>query len=1178
MNTQPIFSDPSGTRWKKIKAGLCASIFLTSLIFGFLLFHVTRVLEFPPLTLLPLGHDSIAVPASHPNQSLPPHPSDVHNEPHRPPFASPKSSYRRLQAAFYDENDPRSLLSLKDHIHQLNVLFPQWLHLDPSKGIVKVFPRNGEPYNADSRGIRSLDIQDTVKQTIEHAHADLDIVPVIDDIDHSMDAPDPATGRFLRNKTLQIRFVQQLDHILAANPMFKGLAIRFGGVSIDSPKEYSDFLKVLSITLHQRGLPLYVCLDENEVEDTSFLRLIAASSDSVVLMMFDQNKDALHPGPLADQRWFTFGLRKATAIVAPNKLICVIGNYGYDWKTPLFPDKRNKRSSDAVLYDLAVPDIWQEARQSHSQIRFDSRSLNPHFAFLDPISGLRHDLWWLDGTTALNQLRAAHALGIESVALYRLGFEERGIWSIWDDYLDPDAENNLRHLEPEPYVSGFGEGDILRFSTRSIPGERSLQATGTNDEIIDEKIHSFPHGYELERRGYDRNQLAITFDDGPDPEWTPRILDVLKSKKVPATFFVVGQQAQAYSDLVKQAVLAGHEIGNHTYSHPDMDKVSFARAVQEVNLTERLLQSKIGVTPHYYRPPKDIDQGLITKDEANAANLIQNMGYLIVGARVDSTDWDQAGPHAAQTIVANVVDQLHSMKEPGPKYRGSIILMHDGGGNRSATLAALPVLIDRLRTLGYHFVPLSELVGKTREEAMPSRSSNRIWSTVPDLMFFSLLSWSSRALKSIFLMGGILIAARLFCIGILAGIARFRPRPPSISEYKPRVTALIPAYNEERTIANTIHSVLSSDYPLLRIIVVDDGSTDRTHDVIQETFGTEIAAGTISVLAKENAGKAEALNFALQEISEEIYIGIDADSMVAPDAIRKLISHFSNPRIGAVAGNIVVGNEVNRLTLMQALEYVTGQSLERRAFGLFGMVTVIPGAFGAWRTEAVRKIGGYQADTVAEDADLTVQLIEQGYQTVYEDRAIAFTEAPIHAKALRKQRFRWTFGVLQTLFKHRLAFSARPSFGLFVLPSLLLYQVLFPLLSPLLDFVFLGGMIIALLSKPFQVNSASNAAQLILYFLIFAFLDAVTCLLALGMDGKTSAKHLSVLRHLPFQRFGYRYLLCFELLRSIKRAFDGRPFEWTKIERSATLTGITEPLSTPRLPDNSFRSRTCLPQ
>lgn len=1161
MNTHQIFYDPSGNRWKKIKIGFCVSTVLTFLILGFLLFHVTRVLRIPALTLLPLGHNYLSIPTSPANQPFPTrHPSEVYPALYSPPVASRTSPPQRLRGAFYDENDPRSLLSLKDHIHQLNVLFPQWLHLDPLHGTIKIFPRNGEPYNADAPRGRSLNVQRTIKKAIEDAHADLDIVPVIDDINPSIDAPDSATGKFLGNKALQAHFVQQLEHVVTANSQFKGLAIRFGGVSMDSLKGYSGFLKLLSATLHRRGLRLYVCLDENEAENTSLLRLIARSSDSVILMMFDENKEASHPGPLADQKWFARGIRKVTTIVSSDRLICVIGSYGYDWATPLSKNQRNGPLRDAVLYDLAVQDIWQEAQESHSVIGFDPQSLNPHFAFLDPVAGLRHDVWWLDGATAFNQMRTARALGIENFALYRLGLEERGIWSIWDDYLAPNAGKNLMHLAPEPYVSGFGEGDVLSFSARAVSGERSFRTTGPTNEIVDEKILSFPHGYELERRGYDRSQLAITFDDGPDPEWTPKILDVLKQKEVPAAFFVVGQQVQAYSNLVQQIALAGHEIGNHTYSHPDMDKVSFARAVQEVNLTERLLQSKIGVTPHYYRPPKDIDQGPITKEEADAANLIQNMGYLIVGARVDSTDWEQTGPQAAQKIVANIVDQLHAMKEPGPKYRGSILLMHDGGGDRSATLAALPVLIDRLRALGYRFVPLSELIGKNREETMPSRSCRPIWSRGPDLIFFFLLSWSSWTLKIIFLIGGGLIAARLFFIAILAGIARFQSRRNRRDDYKPRVVAFIPAYNEERTIANTIRSVLSSDYPFLRIVVIDDGSTDCTREVIQEIFRAEITAGVLSILEKKNAGKAEALNFALKEISEEIYIGIDADSIVAPDAIGKLVFHFSNPRVGAVAGNIAVGNEMNRLTSMQSLEYVTGQSLERRAFGLFRMVTVIPGAFGAWRTEAVRKIGGYPLDTVAEDADLTVQLIEQGYQTVYEDRAIAFTEVPANAKTLGRQRFRWTFGVLQTLFKHRLAFTSRPSFGLFMLPSLLLYQVLFPLISPLLDFSFFGGMIFAFLSGYLQLHSASNATQLILYFFIFAFLDAVTCLLALLMDGKTSAKHLSVLRHLPFQRFGYRYLLCFELLRSIKRALDGRPFEWTKIERSATLTVARETL------------------
>jgi cellulose synthase/poly-beta-1,6-N-acetylglucosamine synthase-like glycosyltransferase len=209
---------------------------------------------------------------------------------------------------------------------------------------------------------------------------------------------------------------------------------------------------------------------------------------------------------------------------------------------------------------------------------------------------------------------------------------------------------------------------------------------------------------------------------------------------------------------------------------------------------------------------------------------------------------------------------------------------------------------------------------------------------------------------------------------------------------------LIPAYNEEKVIVRTIRSVLNSDYRNLQIIVIDDGSSDRTYEIAREAYTAEIASGRVQVLTKPNGGKAAALNYALDRLTEEIYVGIDADTVIAPDAITKLIPHFEDPLVGAVAGNAKVGNRVNLWTRWQALEYITSQNFERRALDLFNVVTVVPGAIGAWRTGPVKAAGGYPINTVAEDADLTMGLLELGLKVVYEDRALAFTGT--HAPAL----------------------------------------------------------------------------------------------------------------------------------------------------------------------------------
>jgi cellulose synthase/poly-beta-1,6-N-acetylglucosamine synthase-like glycosyltransferase len=347
--------------------------------------------------------------------------------------------------------------------------------------------------------------------------------------------------------------------------------------------------------------------------------------------------------------------------------------------------------------------------------------------------------------------------------------------------------------------------------------------------------------------------------------------------------------------------------------------------------------------------------------------------------------------------------------------------------------------------------------------------------------------------------------------------------------------------------------------------VIDDGSTDRTAEVAREAYGAEIAAGRVQVLSKVNGGKAAALNYALDRLTEEIYIGIDADTVIATDAISKLIPHFEDPRIGAMAGNAKVGNRVNLWTRWQALEYITSQNFERRALDLFHVVTVVPGAIGAWRTAPVKAAGGYPINTVAEDADLTMNLLEQGYRVDYEDRSLAFTEAPINAKGLMRQRFRWSFGTLQAVWKHRAAFVRNPAMGLFALPNILVFQMLLPLVSPFIDMMFLWGIGNYFVDRHYHPEAASSASfeKLLVFFLGFLIIDFVTSSVAFSLERRHPANKGDgwLLFHIWLQRFAYRQVFSIVLFKTIKRAIDGKPFNWDKIQRTAKMSKRTEALT-----------------
>ena len=609
----------------------------------------------------------------------------------------------------------------------------------------------------------------------------------------------------------------------------------------------------------------------------------------------------------------------------------------------------------------------------------------------------------------------------------------------------------------------------------------------------------------------------------------------------------------------------GHEIGNHTFTHPDISGISNGQIDLQLALTERLFAAKLGVNPLYFRPPYSIDQEPDTNDQAAPADRIQNLGYVIVGDKIDTNDWDEHPRKTPQEITDSVFQQMHDM-QTRPWMQGSIILLHDGGGDRSATIAALPVLIQALRDRGYTIVPVSQLMGKTRAEVMPPLNRHQRWQARVDSIAFFVWAFFNHFVVAVFFVGDILMSARLIIIGVFAVIDRFRKRKNFAGpDYAPRVAVLIPAFNEEKVIVRTIRSVLMSNYKNIRVIVIDDGSKDNTYQTAIDAYPAEIDSGRLAVLTKPNGGKADALNFALNQTNEEIYVGIDADGVIAHDAIANLVCHFANPKIGAVAGNAKVGNRVNLWTRWQALEYITSQNFERRALDLFDVVMVVPGAIGAWRTAAVKDGGGYHTNTVAEDADLTMNLLEQGYEVIYEDCALAFTEAPINMNGLMRQRFRWSFGILQAIFKHRGAIRKRRAMGFFALPNTLIFQILLPLFSPFIDLMFFAGVANYFYNKHFHPEAASAASfeKLLAFFLGFLIIDFVTSALAFSLERKHPAckGDAWLLWHIWIQRFTYRQVFSIVLFKTLKRAIDGKPFAWDKLERTVTMSRETEKLT-----------------
>ena len=528
------------------------------------------------------------------------------------------------------------------------------------------------------------------------------------------------------------------------------------------------------------------------------------------------------------------------------------------------------------------------------------------------------------------------------------------------------------------------------------------------------------------------------------------------------------------------------------------------------------------------------------------------MGYFSVGLHVDPNDWQRP---PADDIVQRVIDQV---TDPNPDIRGHIILLHDSGGDRSETLAALPKLIDALRAKGYEFVPVSELAGLSRDEAMPPVPPSSLGRLV-GFPVFTTLRWLGDLLSGLFFAAIFLGVARavLLCgIGLRNRQVEARRVVPPLPEPAPLQSVLIPAFNEVKVIVQSIRCILASDYPNLEVIVIDDGSIDGTSQCVRQHFADD---PRVTLLTVPNGGKAKALNWGLRRARGSVIVTLDADTHFQSNSISKLVRWFADPDIGAVAGNAKVGNRINVITSWQALEYITSQNLERRELAALGCFTVVPGAIGAWKREALESLGGFPSDTLAEDQDLTIALLRANYKVLYDSTAIGWTEAPATLRDLVKQRFRWAFGTLQCLWKHR-SETLRPRrgmLGLIALPQTWLFHFLFSLIAPLVDVALVWRLAMSsydVLQHPDQFDS-DTLLKVLVYYLAFLILDFTSAAIALAMERR---EKWSLVPWLVLQRFGYRQLMYYVVVKAMLAAGLGPLVGWGKLERKATVTGQSE--------------------
>ncbi|HMI60925.1 MAG TPA: glycosyltransferase, partial [Puia sp.] len=700
--------------------------------------------------------------------------------------------------------------------------------------------------------------------------------------------------------------------------------------------------------------------------------------------------------------------------------------------------------------------------------------------------------------------------GLAGTAIWRLGDEDPRVWYFYDQDMQKSAMGHFNFsafskVDAQAYadfVDYEGVGEVLDIIATPTNG-RITPEVNTGEMLISEETYdSLPSRFVARKYGTtDSMKLVLTFDDGPDPSYTPKILDILSKYHVPATFFIVGINAENNIPLVKREFKEGHEIGNHTFTHPNIAKVSQRRAILEMESTRLLIECITGHSTIMFRAPYNADFEPEKWEELIPVAIARKKNYLDIGESIDPLDWEPGTP--TDSIVDRVIRRKNEMTNAG--LSGNIILLHDAGGeDRTATVEALPRIIEYYQKRGFHFVTVADILGKTRDEMMPPVPKGSGYYLLQINYYFAELGyWSGHILFSMFIVFMILSVGRVLFMGFIATREFIRERKYSLKPFwspggedAPLVSIIVPAYNEEVNAVSSVESLLNRDYPNFEVIFVDDGSTDRTYERVSQAFAGH---PKVKVLHKPNGGKASALNFGISQSTAEYVVCIDADTKLMGDAVSRLMEHFAPGRllngagagleadetmpgkgvVGAVAGNVKVGNRVNLLTRWQSIEYISSQNFDRKAFAYLNAITVVPGAIGAFRKKAIEEAGGFATDTLAEDCDLTIRILRCGYIVENDNKAIAMTEAPETLKMFFKQRFRWSYGVMQTFWKNRDALLNWKYrwLGWVALPNILIFQYIIPLVIPLADFFMIVGLI------------TGNASKIAGYYLVFMLVD-----------------------------------------------------------------------------------------
>lgn len=1042
-----------------------------------------------------------------------------------PNFYSFKKFGAGIRAAFYVDWDPQSFKSLEQNISHLNMVVPEWLFIDPNADTLT--------YSIDSK---AYDIM---------IRAGVKIIPILSNNYKEVFHGD-AVHRIITTPAKRERLISDVIKVLEDNKL-AGVNIDFEELQEQKNETLVSFQKEIYEKLHAKGL--LVTQDVVPFNEDYNFNELAKYNDYIFLMAYDQYSESTGPGPIAHQKWIEAAVDEAAKKIPSEKLILATAGFGYDWA---FDGNGAPLKASPITYQQ----VLVRARSFQQKIDFDNDSYNLHFGYIGD-DKLRHEVYFTDAATTFNTLRFATEYGLSGVSLWRLGAEDSRMWDFYDRDMSKDS---IRHFDftSFAYVTSVANeenvdyegknGEILDIISGPTSG-RIVPEIDTAEMLISEESYdTLPSKWVAKTYGGDtainKKKLVLTFDDGPDPTYTPEILDILSREHVPATFFIVGINAENNIPIVKRIYREGHEIGNHTFTHPDVSKISRKRAILEMETTRLLIECITGHSTIMFRAPFNADFQPQKYEELIPVAWAHEKNYLDIGESIDPEDWE-VGVNADSIFNRTVREKERLTKND---LSGNIILLHDAGGDsRRATVEALPRIIAYFKQKGYTFTTVADLIGKKRDDMMPEVPKGSGYYLIQFESFLAeAVYWLGSILFSLFIVFIILSLAKILMMGILASIQQRReakqvPIPfwAAGNQPAPLVSIIVPAYNEEVNAVGSLNNLLRTDYPNFEIIFIDDGSKDATFDKVNTTFKNQ---ALVKVLTKPNGGKASALNYGISQSAADFVICIDADTKLLPDAVSKLMRNFTGDKVGAVAGNVKVGNEVNMITRWQAIEYITSQNFDRKAFAAINAITVVPGAIGAFRKKAIEEAGGFTTDTLAEDCDLTVRILREGYIIKNENGAIAMTEAPETIKMFLKQRFRWSFGVMQTFYKNRDAlFNWKyKGLGWVALPNILVFQFIIPAIAPLADFFMIVGII------------SGNSEKILSYYIVFMLVDAAVSFLAFAFEKE---KYRKLLWLIP-QRFIYRWLMYYVLFKTFRKAIKGELQNWGVLKRTGNVKDI----------------------